>query len=90
MEVQIRTFASHYHAEYISTHEMHKESRYGKSVEDSPQLTEAQLKRQQAIKISFDPEKVNLDSYFSKDGKTLDLIGLAETIRDPFNNFFVA
>lgn len=92
IEVQIRTFASHYHAEYIATHEMHKEDRYGKAVSDStiPELTEAQLKRQQAIKISFDPEKVKLDSYYSKDGKTLDLIGLEETIRDPFNNFFVA
>ena len=36
------------------------------------------------------PEKVNLDSYFSANGQTLDLIGLQETIRDPFNNFYVA
>ncbi len=90
IEVQIRTFASHYHAEYISTHEMHKQDRYGKPVDKQEELTEKEIQRQQAIKISFDPEKVKLDSYFSKDGKTLDLIGLEETIRDPFNNFFVA
>ena len=50
----------------------------------------AEEKRQAAIKVVFDPEKVNLDSYFSANGQTLDLIGLQETIRDPFNNFYVA
>lgn len=91
LEVQIRTFASDFHDEYIATHSKHKEDRYGKTVDDSiiPELTEDQIKRQKAIKISFDPEKVKLDSYFSKDGKTLDSIGLAETIRDPFNNAFL-
>lgn len=92
IEVQIRTFASHFHAEYIATHLLHKDERYGTdtSKELTPEEIEAEKKRQAAIKIVFDPEKVNLDSYFSANGQTLDLIGLQETIRDPFNNFYVA
>ncbi|MBS5864325.1 MAG: RelA/SpoT domain-containing protein [Clostridium sp.] len=91
IEVQLRTFASHFHAEYISTHMLHKDERYG--IDESkvtPEEKEAEEKRQAAIKVVFDPEKVKLDSYYSENGKTLDLIGLQETIRDPFNNFYVA
>lgn len=92
IEVQIRTFASHFHAEYIATHMLHKDERYGldESKDLSPEQREAEAKRQVAIKVVFDPEKVKLDSYYSENGQTLDLIGLQETIRDPFNNFYVA
>lgn len=91
IEVQLRTFASHFHAEYNATHLAHKDERYGASSKELTQEEkEADAKRQAAIKVVFDPEKVNLDSYFSKNGETLDLIGLQETIRDPFNNFYVA
>lgn len=92
IEVQLRTFASHFHAEYVATHLSHKDERYGvdTSKELTPEEQEAEEKRQTAIKVVFDPEKVKLDSYFSKNGETLDLIGLQETIRDPFNNFYVA
>lgn len=92
IEVQLRTFASHFHAEYVATHLSHKDERYGAdtSKELTPEEKEADSRRQTAIKVTFDPEKVKLDSYFSKNGETLDLIGLQETIRDPFNNFYVA
>lgn len=92
IEVQLRTFASHFHAEFVSKHEEYKDARYG--VDNSKELTpaekEAEAQRQAAIKVAFDPEKVKLDSYYSENGETLDLIGLQETIRDPFNNFYVA
>ncbi len=92
IEVQLRTFASHFHAEFVSKHEEYKDARYGvdNSKELTPEQKAAEEKRQAAIKVVFDPEKVNLDSYFSANGQTLDLIGLQETIRDPFNNFYVA
>lgn len=92
IEVQIRTFASHFHAEFVSKHEEYKDARYG--ADNSKELTqeeiEAQKKRQAAIKVVFEPEKVKLDSYYAENGEILDLIGLQETIRDPFNNFYVA
>ena len=92
IEVQLRTFASHFHAEYVATHLSHKDERYGAdtSKELTPEEKEADSRRQTAIKVTFDPEKVKLDSYFSKNGETLDLIGLQERIRDPFNNFYVS
>lgn len=91
IEVQIRSFASHFHAEYIATHLLHKDERYGTDESKvTPEEKEAEEKRQAAIKVVFDPEKVKLDSYYSENGETLDLIGLQETIRDPFNNFYVA
>lgn len=92
IEVQIRTFASHFHAEFVSKHEEYKDARYGvdNSKELTPEEIEAQKKRQSAIKVVFDPEKVKLDSYHAENGEILDLIGLQETIRDPFNNFYVA
>ena len=92
IEVQLRTFASHFHAEYVATHLSHKDERYGAdtSKELTPEEKEADSRRQTAIKVTFDPEKVKLDSYFSKNGETLDLIGLQETIRDPQEiNFFL-
>lgn len=92
IEVQIRTFASHFHAEFISNHDSYKDERYG--VNESKGLTteemEAEEKRQKAIKVVFEPEKVKLDSYYAENGKVMDLIGLQETIRDPFNNFYIA
>ncbi len=92
IEVQIRTFASHFHAEFISKHEEYKDERYGAdtSKELTPAEREAEEKRQAAIKVVFEPEKVKLDSYHAENGEILDLIGLQETIRDPFNNFYVA
>lgn len=92
IEVQLRTFASHFHAEFVSKHDEYKDARYGvdNSKELTPEEKEAEAKRQAAIKVVFDPEKVKLDSYYSENGETLDLIGLQETIRDPFNNFYVA
>lgn len=91
IEVQLRTFASHFHAEFVSKHDEYKDARYG--VDNSkltPEEKEAEAKRQAAIKVVFEPKKVKLDSYYSENGETLDLIGLQETIRDPFNNFYVA
>ena len=92
IEVQIRTFASHFHAEFISKHGDYKDERYGayNSKELTPAEREAEEKRQAAIKVVFEPEKVKLDSYHAENGEILDLIGLQETIRDPFNNFYVA
>ncbi len=93
IEVQLRTFASHYHAEYIAKHSLHKIERYGYDLEERniyEELSEEEREKQKVVKIIFDPEKVKLDSYYSLNGNTLDLIGLQETIRDPFNNFFFA
>lgn len=85
IEVQIRSFASHYHAKFIATHELHKDERYT----NHPDLTQAEQQKLEVVKVQYDPEKVCLKSYYSKNGNTLDLIGLSETIRDPFNNFFI-
>ena len=73
IEVQLRTFASHFHAEYVATHLSHKDERYGAdtSKELTPEEKEADSRRQTAIKVTFDPEKVKLDSYFSKNGGNL-------------------
>ena len=104
IEVQFRTFASHYHAEFIARHILHKGNRYGITNEQNesdifdddviekltPEQIEARKRRRAAIEVVFDPEKVKLDSYYSKNGDTLDLIGLQETIRDPFGNFYIA
>lgn len=91
IEVQLRTFASHFHAEFVSKHDEYKDARYGvNNSKLTPEEKEAEAQRQAAIKVVFEPEKVKLDSYYSENGETLDLIGLQETIRDPFNNFYVA
>lgn len=91
IEVQFRTFASHYHAEFYADHDQHKENSNGfKPKKDlSPEEIEAAKERKKAIQVVFDPNKVKLDSFYSEGGKIMDLAGLMKTITDPFNNFYV-
>lgn len=92
IEIQFRTFASHYHAEFYADHDQHKENSNGfKPKKDlSPEEIEAAKERKKAIQVVFDPNKVKLDSFHAEGGKIMDLAGLMKTITDPFNNFYVA
>lgn len=86
VEIQVRSFASHYHAEFVATHQMHKDERYT----NHPDLTDAEKEKLEVVNVHYDPEKVKLGSYYSKDGNTLDFTGLSEPIQDPFKNFFIS
>lgn len=90
IEVQIRTFAGEYHSTYIADHQQHKNNRYsiGTSLTNTNQLIEKRI-REAIINVDFDPSRVKLDNYYSINGKTLDRIGLSETMQNPFNNFFI-
>ena len=89
IEVQMRTFAGEYHSTYIADHQQHKKDRYsiGKAL-TTDQLIVKRL-REAVINVDFDPSRVKLDNYYSANGKTLDRIGLSETMQNPFNNFFI-
>lgn len=89
IEVQMRTFAGEYHSTYIADHQQHKKNRYSTGkVLTTDQLISKSL-REAVINVDFDPSRVKLDNYYSANGKTLDRIGLSETMQNPFNNFFI-
>ena len=90
VEVQIRTFAAEYHSTFIAEHSKHKLDRYsiGSKTLSTDELVAKKL-REAVIRVDFDPSRVILDNYHSVNGQTLDRIGLAETMQNPFNNFFI-
>ena len=90
IEMQVRTFASDYHATFLANHEQHEKERYSVGNKKlTPAEIEAKKIRESIISVQYDPELVILNNYYSSNGNTLDRCGLGTNITNPFNNFYI-